>query len=249
MIIGSPLFGWFTHRHPVTPAGLTFTRPAPPAAAVILQSLATAALGARSAPASTSATRVAHTLRREWRLGAAPNGPPAALVIATDVETWVAPSGQEIQARWPASRPRRVVISHGQLSGFALAAMSQAGLPREKRPGPTERADQAIVDVAQVEPVPGAIESSLLRRLAHSPGLTYPGLTTDRVGRPGEAITLTRQPPSAPRYTFVFSPRTGALLEVDTIAGARGAGGAPAGSVIAYEVFLSASWIARLPGS
>jgi len=102
-----------------------------------------------------------------------------------------------------------------------------------------------LVALTRSRPIPGAAQAVLLRLLAPIPGLVNDGMTTDRVGRPGAAVSLTSSYSNEPiTYTLIFDPRSGALLEADETLGAPPHRlNALKGSVVAFTTFLRSGYV------
>jgi hypothetical protein len=75
----------------------------------------------------------------------------------------------------------------------------------------------AFDDLWSHQVVPPAVHATMLDILAHQPGLTLLGTATDRVGRPGIAVSVEDKKGPTERRILVFDPDTGALLDSETI--------------------------------
>jgi hypothetical protein len=89
------------------------------------------------------------------------------------------------------------------------------------------------------------VEAVILGVLARIPGVTNSGAVVDRDGRVGVAVSLDSDASGeSVRYTLVFAPATGALLEADqTLSGDAQAPDVRQGAVIAYTTFLAAGYV------
>jgi hypothetical protein len=226
-LLGHLVFGWGTRRYPPTPPPLAFQPPQPPSGGDVLLRL--------SAVAASQAS---------------PDWPADAPYASVKVRTWrLRAHGDE----GPLS-PQTVVFSRrrGQVPALPASTEALAKILGAGRRGPDWAPGWelvALTHLTEVEPVPAATQSMLLRLLARVPGLVNNGTTTDRAGRPGQAVSLESGYSGEPiTYTLIFDPATGDLLESDeTLAAPGHHPEAPAGAVIAYTTFLSAGYTASLP--
>ncbi|MGD0273407.1 MAG: CU044_5270 family protein [Gaiellaceae bacterium] len=77
----------------------------------------------------------------------------------------------------------------------------------------------AVGDVWNVQVVTPQVQAALLRVLAGEPDMVYSGTVTDRAGRTGVATSTESDHSGAlTRYTLIFDPSTGALLDSEETA-------------------------------
>ena len=99
----------------------------------------------------------------------------------------------------------------------------------------------AFVDVWLEGAPPPALQGALLALLSHTPDLSARGTVVDRLGRSGVAFDTTSSYSGLPtKYTLIFDPRTGALLdyeqELTTTAGALNV---KVPAVIGYTIWVA----------
>jgi hypothetical protein len=76
----------------------------------------------------------------------------------------------------------------------------------------------AVGDVWLVQSVSPRLQAGLLRMLADERQLTNTGTVTDRIGRPGVAVsTESTNSGLNTRYTLIFDPKTGMLLDFEQV--------------------------------
>ena len=220
--------------------------------------LGLARAAARQRPGSTaSAQPYAYVARRSWSLDDQPvaGGRPSRPLLRA-IESWRAPDGsgrtvtiartrsgglQTVTATLPAGIPPPS-LGGGQV---AIAHRLHLGHPSRE---PLAQQFLVFTHVADVEPVAPAARASMLRLLARVPGLVDGERVVDRLGRTGQAISITSAfTGSTIRYTLVFDERTGALLESDrTLAGDPGALDVPEGALLSYDAFQTAARVAAV---
>jgi hypothetical protein len=254
-LIGHPLFGWGPSRPrlAVTPPALTLTPPPPPSAGEVLTRLALAA--ARQTNDSGAAGPIAYVERQVWQLsdqtvaGGRPDEP-----LYQEISTWRAANGagRSVSVERTPGGSRTVTAtlpaagSLPDLSGGRAALARRFGLGRH---GATPAAQLlTLTTLASQEPIPPAVQATLLRLLAADPGLVNSGTTEDRAGRPAVAVSLTTAAGSTTvRETLLLDPRTGALLEADrTLTGDPGSLEVGPGATLAYTLFRAAGRVARV---
>lgn len=105
-----------------------------------------------------------------------------------------------------------------------------------------------IEDLYSERPVRPAVAAAALRVVADIPGLHYDGMTTDRAARTGLAVSVQWNGSDIPqRYTLIFDPRTGRLLDSEQVLTRTVKGwNVKVPSVISYTVFLKSSFTQSL---
>jgi hypothetical protein len=220
-LIGHVLFGWGSKTYPPTPHALAFRAPVPPSGADVLLRLSAVA-ASQSSPPWPAGLPYAYVKVRSWRLSA-----HATSVAAQTTAAW------RTRSEVPALSTSRA------LAAQLLAAGSRRG---GWAPG---WAFADLVALARRRPIPGAAEAVLLRSLAAIPGVVNDGITSDRAGRAGVAVSLYSGYSGEPiTYTLIFDPGNGALLESDeTLAAPPRRLDALKGSVVAFTTFLSSGYV------
>jgi hypothetical protein len=98
--------------------------------------------------------------------------------------------------------------------------------------------------LAARRPLAPSAQARLLRRLSADPGIVNAGMTTDRSGRVGVAVSATS---GSQRITLVFDQTTGRLLEADnTLVTAANNVDVPAGGLLSYRVYLQSGWVSEI---
>jgi hypothetical protein len=220
-LIGHVLFGWGSKTYAPTPHALVFEAPVPPSGTDVLLRLS--ALAASQSSLSWPADApYAYVKVQSWRLSA-----HATRAVARTSAVW------HNRGQVPALSDARA------LDARLLAAGSRRG---GWAPG---WAFADLVTLARSQPIPGAAQAVLLRRLAAIPGVVNDGTTTDRAGRAGTAVSLDSGYSGEPiTYTLIFNPRTGSLLEADeTLAASPHRLAALKGSVVAFTTFESSGYV------
>ncbi|WP_433184274.1 CU044_5270 family protein [Actinoallomurus sp. CA-150999] len=110
---------------------------------------------------------------------------------------------------------------------------------------------ERLVDIEHLyseQPIRPAIAAAALRVVADIPGLRYDGTTTDRAARTGVAVSVEWNGPDIPqRYTLIFDPNTGRLLDSEQVLTRAVKGwNVKIPAVIGYTVFLKSSFTQRL---
>jgi hypothetical protein len=197
--------------------------------------------------ASTSA--IVPQMREIWR-AADGSGRIVTANITTDITADGAASSVGPELSDPASDH---TFGPGELSGgdqqwsmtpAALAEQLDEGHPAVV--GPSERL-VAVADVYREQYVPPALRGALLRVLATSPGVRLDGSTVDRAGRSGIAVSAMNARGLPKRYTLVFDPATGSLLDAEeTLTTDPGKLEVKVPAVVSYQLFLSAGTVPRI---
>jgi hypothetical protein len=253
-LIGHPLFGWGPgpKRFAATPASLVYHAPLPPSGAEVLLRLSeTAARAGAGVTIPSGAYR--YVKRQTWQLPAAASGaPPPASVVPVVTESWRAPDGDGRIARFIRRSSGVTTEQAGVVSGDPLPALSTSATVMARRlqaaapagPGPA-REFIGFVALAGDQPIPAEAEAVILGLLARIPGVTNSGAVVDRAGRAGVSVSLDSDASGEPvRYTLIFAPATGALLEADqTLSGDPQAPDVRPGAVMAYTTFLAAGYV------
>lgn len=107
---------------------------------------------------------------------------------------------------------------------------------------------QAVVDLWQQQVPAPALQAAILRVLSNASGITDEGAVTDRAGRSGHAVSVDSDYSGLPtRYTLVFSPTTGMLLDYEeTLTTSAGALNVPIPSVARYVLWRSHADVAHV---
>lgn len=217
-----------------------------------LLDLAAAAASQPAPPANHP--RYAYTETSGWYLNSRIDGRlTTSTVVPTTTQSWLAPDGSG-RVRTIADEPsgsRYVISDLRPGSGHPLLPLTndEAVLASElaqghpSSDGPVERF-VALSDLATQQPIPGDVESVILRLLASTPGLINTGTVIDRAGRPGVAVSIdSAYSGLLTRYTWIFASDTGMLLDEEaTLIGEAGKLNVRAGSVISYTTFLESGW-------
>jgi hypothetical protein len=174
-------------------------------------------------------------------------------VLPTLTQSWLRVDGSgrvsSVPMRIGAAADDRTVTTGAPLAaltagGEAAASPLQSAL---RAAGGSPAAElPALAGVSDRQPIPPAADAAMLRELARVPGIVNSGTVVDRDGRPGESVSITSAY-AGPliRYTLIFNPDTGRLLEADQLlVGDPGTLDVPAGSVIAYATFLASGYTA-----
>ncbi|HET8614541.1 MAG TPA: hypothetical protein VFL94_03375 [Actinomycetales bacterium] len=151
-------------------------------------------------------------------------GRPAATPVTVDEQRW-APGGFQPEASSLPDDPSRL-----------LPALTRAHPVAEL--GDAELI-VAIADAYRSAQLSGAQQAALFRLAATRVGIEPLGSVIDRAGRHGYALSVESDHTGLPtRYTAVFDPGTGRLLDVEqTLTRTAGALNVPVPSTIAYTVF------------
>lgn len=257
IVLVSLLSGSNTLALAATPQPLTYHSPGPGAPSGRQELLLLAAVAARQPKSSADHPLYAYTKTRGWYLDSRIDGKlTTSTVVPTTTESWAAPNGSgrmRTTLDKPGSAP--TVIDDFNPGGndpllrlttnkTVLARELAQGHPRSD--GPVERF-VALTDLASQQPIPSDVEAVILRLLSTTPDLVYRGTVTDRAGRPGVAVSIDSAYSGGPeRYTWIFSPRTGALLdEEERILGSAGKLNVRSNSVISYTIYLASGWVAN----
>jgi hypothetical protein len=117
----------------------------------------------------------------------------------------------------------------------ALAAAIRAEAEKNSNPLGWEML-VIVSDLLGESAAPPALRASLYQVAAEIPGIQLVGTVTDRAGRKGIAVAASREDQ---QHELIFDPRTSALLAVeDTLRHPIADTAAPAGTVIAYTLYL-----------
>lgn len=110
----------------------------------------------------------------------------------------------------------------GEMDGTLLTGSTEALRARlaAQNPGRTPAGwFRTVESVWNRQVVSPQLQSALLRNLATQPGVTVPGMTTDRAGRKGIAFSVVDSDETpVMRYVMVLDPDTGMLLDFESIA-------------------------------
>ena len=255
-LIGHPLFGWGDKYYAATPPSLAYHAALPPSGADVLIRLAAAATqfaATHSAAAPSVPGAYAYVKRQSWQLANAGSGaPPPAHVLPVVTESWQAPNGAGRVLRFirGASRVSTQTVAAGPgrsrppLSTSAPALAGRLRAAAAGTPGPAGE----FVGLAQLtgdQPIPPRVQAVILGLLVHLPGLIDSGTVIDRDGRAGLAVSLeSGASGELIRYTLIFAPATGALLEADQmLVGDPPAPDVRPDAMIAYTTFLAAGYV------
>lgn len=211
----------------------------------LLLSLADLAAGRPDPPAG----QYDYIQTRGWYLDSTvSSGAVLSTLDATERDQWTAADGsgriEEIRGGRRTDTSQR--YGPGGLAGPQLLPTDPAAL-RDKlgQSHPNHGAFEwltAVSDVWTVQVVGPALQSGLLRLLAATPDLTVQGDVTDRVGRPGVAVTTRSSNSGLPTdYIMIFNRNTGALLDFEQVVLSAGALHIHVPATISYTVWLRAS--------
>jgi hypothetical protein len=259
---GHVLFGWGDRVYAATPPPLIYQAPAPPSGRDVLLQLATAA-ARQPASRATARTPYAYVKWQEWRLAAQIGGASApSRVLPAVTQSWRRPDGAgrilTITRKVNGSTVDDATIGAGHplpalsASETVLARGLALGSPIS---GASARQFVEVTAVAESQPIPPTVEVAILRLLAGIPGLVNSGTVVDRDGRAGVAVSLDSGYAGATiRYTLIFDPRAGKLLEADqTLTGNPGKLDVADGAILAYTTLLASGYVAntttRPPGA
>ena len=235
LLLGHPLFGWFTKHYAATPAPLTFVPPMPPSGDQVLRELSIKAADITGG-SLTSGLPYSYVKRVSWSLADSKGSSSSLALRPTTTATWLSPD-----------RDGRIVV-HRPRRGVRTAVAPPRDLPDLQGPTPsgvmafgTNAGDfPRLVTIADAEPIPSSAEAQILLRLARIPRVVNLGSVTDRDGRPGLAVSVPWSSSGANvRFILIFRRTTGALLEADEeLLQGSGRLHARAGAVISYTIFL-----------
>lgn len=235
-----------------TPKPLAYHAPARDALSGRQELLNLAAAAARQPAAAIRHPRYAYTKTMGWYLGTRVDGhATTSVVIPSTTQSWAAPDGRTHVHR-VTSRPdgSRYVDDFTYRTGPVPQQLStnEAVLARQlavRHPLSNDPVEKfvALTDLAAVQPISPGAESAILRLLARTPALVNRGSVIDRAGRPGVAIALDSSYSGLlTRYTWIFDPRTGALLGNEEMLIDPGRLHVRSRSIIAYTTFLASGW-------
>jgi hypothetical protein len=225
-----------------TPPALDYARAADaPSARSLLLQLA----GKAAAQPDSAAGRYDFVETRGWYFDATDgaNGAVGGSLDPTERRQWIAPDGSGRIAETRAGRASDETYPAGGLSGpQALSgdpAALRAQLAQSHPDYGTFEWFAAVNDVWLAEVVPPAVQAALLEILADEPGLVDSGRVTDRAGRPGVAVSTVSDHSGLPtRYTLVFDPATGRLLDFEQTVLEAGKLPLKAPAVVGYTLWL-----------
>jgi hypothetical protein len=247
-LIGHPLFGWGDKFYAVTPPPLTYHPPLPPSGGEVLSRLAGQA--ARIPAPATGA--YAYVKVQSWQIDTGRSDPPSP-VVPVVTQSWRTPAGTGrmvtfIRAPGATNATARVSApAGGSLPALSPNAATLAGQLAAAAPASDGAAREFVgfENLARRQPIPPAVEASILDLLARIPGVTNSGSVVDRDGRAGVAVSLDSGASGGPiRYTLIFAPSSGRLLESDqTLDGDPIPRGVKPGSVMAYTAFLATGYV------
>ncbi len=144
-----------------------------------------------------------------------------------------------------------------------LAAIKRQVDARERPAASSVSVFEWIADRLLFASTSSSLRAALYRVIAHLPGVTLLGWQTDRLGRRGIAVTISRAEvgDETTRRELVFDPTTGEPLQTELIqtaalpsgagTGSTAAAVLPAGTVLTYTVFIGqgvVNSIDELPG-
>lgn len=242
-----------------TPAALTY-RPVPGGADAPTM-LRTLAAQVRQLPRDDGHGRYANVTVREWSLWTRVDGRQVTSeVVPLERRSWIADDGSgrlSTTVLRPGASPRTTTEVYGpgglsmmwpagSLSGDPRTLAEQLGRGHPAGNGPAERL-VAIEDAYQAMPLGPSVRAALLRYLADTPGLLLTGQVSDRVGRPGLAVSIDSDYSGLPtRYTLIVDTTTGALIDSEeTLTSSAGKLNVTIPAVISYTVFLGSRYTSR----
>ena len=246
-LLGHPVFGWGDKFYAATPSPLTYHAPEPLSGDAVLLRLAEQAARQVAVSPGSSAT-YAYVERQTWQLADAGSG-QRGHVLPTVTQSWRGADGTERVVRFvrgPSGvNTRRATVGTAapppDLSPSPAVLARQLQSAAAGAPAP-QRDFLGLVNLTDAEPISPPVQAAALTLLAHIPDVTNSGTVTDRDGRAGVAVSV--EPDSSgplTRYTLIFDPVTGALLEADqTVVGESQDPSVREGSVVAYTTFLRA---------
>ncbi len=121
----------------------------------------------------------------------------------------------------------------------ALARLVARGADGTKNPLPYEEF-KLIGEILRFAPLSGAQTAAFYQVLATLPGIELIGSTTDPIGRPGTAVSLTR-PGDPAREELILDPQTGRMLgsRSTLVAPDAAYAGAAVGDTLSYEAVVA----------
>jgi hypothetical protein len=193
--------------------------------------------------------------REGWHLAAqVPGQTVSSRVLPTSTESWLKPDGSgrilTITSTVNGSRIDDEAIPAGE----PLLPLSRAKAVQARRlaladVGSAASGGQfaAIINLADRQQIPPAVQAAILRLLARIPGLINAGTVTDRDGRPAVAVSLDSAYTGVMvSYTLILDQGTGRLLEADqTLIGDPNKLDVQQGSILAYTTFLASGDVAN----
>jgi hypothetical protein len=140
----------------------------------------------------------------------------------TFLQQWIAPDGS---GRLEETRSGRTTLNDSAAGGFAGPqawptdpAALRAQLAKSHPNYGTFESFTAVGDIWSVQVVSPRLQAGLLRMLAGERELTNAGTVTDRIGRSGVAVsTESSHNGLKTRYTLIFDPKTGMLLDFEQV--------------------------------
>ncbi|GAA2997775.1 CU044_5270 family protein [Actinokineospora diospyrosa] len=249
----------------VTPDPLVITAPAQPTPAG--QRLADLAATARSSGVPRSEGTAEYVEMRAWYLnGQVSGGITVSAVVPEVYRTWRFPDGSgRIDQEW--SEPEFRAAADGRawvpsLRGSSSQSWGPGGressFPRGRPPvtaagmarflyrenppdhiGPIKTLE-AVKDLLRERVLTPAERAAVLELLAQLPGVTYDGVTTDRIGRHAEVFSMESAYAGLPaRYTLLVAPDSGLILgNEETLTTSAGALNVTVPAVIEYETYV-----------
>jgi hypothetical protein len=175
-----------------------------------------------------------------------------ARVEPVDRQQWIAANGSgrllvtgsgAIQT--PPSGDYAAGVLHTNFLTANSTASLRAELNEDHRSSGTADAWLGIIkDTWNGQVVPPALQAAMLEGLAQQRGVVVEGLTTDRAGRTGIAISATDSRPGTPaaRYVLILDPHTGMALDYEEIALAAGGRPIQVPATVGYTVWLSSGY-------
>lgn len=267
--VGTQVVGLPQPAYAATPAILTYSDGGGNAVALLTE-IATRAAAAPG-PAGTGADE--HLITQSWSLFTQIDGEQVrTAVVPVRTESWRSPDDSGRRDRrydepeFPAgssrlswrlqgspggeASPQTVVFAAGQFptlwkgaSPTTSGMTDYLAIGHPAKNGPVEILI-AVTDLARERVLTPELRAAALRALAETPGLTYDGTVTDRLGRSGEAFSMISDHTGLPtKHTLILNPATGVLLGYEqTLTKSAGKLEVRIPAVISYDTYVTAEY-------
>jgi hypothetical protein len=268
-VVGTQVVGFTRPAYAATPAPLEYAGGGDDAAAQ-LTDIANRAAGAPG-PVRTGVDE--HLIVQSWNLFTQIDGEQVrTAVVPKRTESWRSPTDAgRVDVRYgepefPAGSSRlswRLQGSPGGEASPSTEDFAAGQFPRMWKGSPPTTSDMksflaighpaengpaetliAVTDLARERVLTPALRAAALRTIAGLPGLTYDGVVTDRVARPGKAFSVKSDHTGLPtRHTLIVDPTTGVLLGYESmLTTTAGKLGVRIPAVISYDTYVTAEY-------